>query len=455
MAGLTMIERDLYDAAKVDGATPWQRFVHVTFPSLRPVFTILLIYHALVALTNYDLVYAMTARAQDRNTLLSFRIWQESFSMMNFGTAPRSPSSWCCCRSLSWPRSSRRCRPTCCRGAPETMRQLRSVLSHLAALLLLLVCAGPIALSLFASVMPDQAIFISARLVRLQRDLGQLSLHLHRPAPGRLSHRRRQPRHDLGRGAPGAGKHVEQFGRCLGRDGRQHRPRRARGLRLARFRFRGQTVSFLLIIMSRLVPAVALVVPFYLIVQGVGLLGTKLALVLIHSILTLPFTVLILTVFFRRIPREIADSAMLDGCGRLEAFRYVFLPLARTSVIATGLFAFVLSYSELFALVLPAMRPTGRSRWSRRARAQRRRVLGSAERQRGPGRDPDGSRRVRLALRGRGACSRAGSRPDRRRGELVRATRSWEDERAKSCGLALRRSSAYHRDRGAKRGGMR
>ena len=44
---------------------------------------------------------------------------------------------------------------------------------------------------------------------------------------------------------------------------------------------------------------------------------------------------------------------MLDGCGRLEAFRYVFLPLARTSVIATGLFAFVLSYSEfLFALVL-------------------------------------------------------------------------------------------------------
>jgi ABC-type sugar transport system permease subunit len=87
MAGLTMIERDLYDAAKVDGATPWQRFVHVTFPSLRPVFTILLIYHALVALTNYDLVYAMTAGGPGTaTTLLSFRIWQESFSMMNFGT---------------------------------------------------------------------------------------------------------------------------------------------------------------------------------------------------------------------------------------------------------------------------------------------------------------------------------------------------------------------------------
>ena len=100
-------------------------------------------------------------------------------------------------------------------------------------------------------------------------------------------------------------------------------------------------------------PAVALVTPFYLIVQELGLLGTKTALVLVHSVLTLPFTVLILTIFFRRIPREIEDAAMLDGCDRLQVFRYVFLPLARTSILATGLFAFVLSYAEfLFALVL-------------------------------------------------------------------------------------------------------
>jgi multiple sugar transport system permease protein len=87
MAGLTMIERDLYAAAEVDGANRWQRFRYVTFPSLRPVFTILLIYHSLVALTSYDLVYAMTAGGPGTaTTLLSFRIWQESFSMMNFGT---------------------------------------------------------------------------------------------------------------------------------------------------------------------------------------------------------------------------------------------------------------------------------------------------------------------------------------------------------------------------------
>jgi multiple sugar transport system permease protein len=87
MAALTMVERDLYDAAEVDGANLWQRFRYITFPSLRPVFTILLIYHSLVALTSYDLVYAMTAGGPGTaTTLLSFRIWQESFSMMNFGT---------------------------------------------------------------------------------------------------------------------------------------------------------------------------------------------------------------------------------------------------------------------------------------------------------------------------------------------------------------------------------
>jgi multiple sugar transport system permease protein len=87
MAGLTMIQRDLYDAARVDGAGLVQQFRYVTFPSLRPVIVILLVYHALIALTSYELVYAMTGGGPGTaTTLLSFRIWQESFSMMNFGT---------------------------------------------------------------------------------------------------------------------------------------------------------------------------------------------------------------------------------------------------------------------------------------------------------------------------------------------------------------------------------
>lgn len=121
----------------------------------------------------------------------------------------------------------------------------------------------------------------------------------------------------------------------------------------ARMQFRGKTASFMVIVLSRLVPAVALVTPFYLLIQALGLLGTKLALVLVHSVLTLPFTVLILSVFFRRIPEDIEDAAIIDGCNRFQVFYRIVLPLSLPSLFATGLFAFMLSYAEfLFALVL-------------------------------------------------------------------------------------------------------
>ncbi len=87
MAALTTVDRELYEAAHVDGATAWQRFRHVTFPTIKPILAVLAIYQSLVALTSYDLVYALTAGGPGTaTTLLSFQIWKESFSMMNFGT---------------------------------------------------------------------------------------------------------------------------------------------------------------------------------------------------------------------------------------------------------------------------------------------------------------------------------------------------------------------------------
>ena len=121
----------------------------------------------------------------------------------------------------------------------------------------------------------------------------------------------------------------------------------------ARIRFRGKGPTFAIIIFSRLVPAVGLAVPFYLLIQELGLLGTKLALILVHSVLTIPFTVLILSLFFRRIPLELEDAARVDGCTRFQVFYRVVLRMSGASIFATGLFAFMLSYSEfLFAQVL-------------------------------------------------------------------------------------------------------
>jgi multiple sugar transport system permease protein len=121
----------------------------------------------------------------------------------------------------------------------------------------------------------------------------------------------------------------------------------------ARYIFPGKKLSFLYLILSPLVPAVALVTPIYMMMQWLGLVGTQAGIILVHTAKALPFTVLILSVFFRRIPAEIFEAAVLDHCNRFQAFFRVALPLALPSVGATGLFAFMLSYSEyMFSMVL-------------------------------------------------------------------------------------------------------
>jgi multiple sugar transport system permease protein len=121
----------------------------------------------------------------------------------------------------------------------------------------------------------------------------------------------------------------------------------------ARFIFPGKKVTFMFLILSPLVPAAALLTPIYMLVDAAGLLGSKLAVILVHTTRSLPFTVLILSVFFRKLPEEIFDSARIDGCTRFGAFRHCALPLALPAICATGLFAFMLSYAEfLFGMVL-------------------------------------------------------------------------------------------------------
>jgi len=236
---------------------------------------------------------------------------------------------------------------------PERARLGRPLL-YLAALALFAFSAGPVFLSLLGSVIPDQALFSfpphwfgrgftfdNYRYIFT----GELprSYEIRGANRGMIS--------DAARQVPGSMVNsmlvalaVMAVNVVLGAPA---------AYAFARMRFRGRTLAFMAIVLSRLVPAVALAVPFYLLIQALGLLGTKTALILVHSVLTLPFTVLILSVFFRRIPTEIEDAAIVDGCTRVQLFWRIVLPLSLPSLAATGLFAFMLSYAEfLFALVL-------------------------------------------------------------------------------------------------------
>ncbi|WP_119303655.1 carbohydrate ABC transporter permease [Dongia deserti] len=231
---------------------------------------------------------------------------------------------------------------------------MRRLLVHLAALLLFLLCAGPIGLSLFASVVPDQAIFSFPPNwfgYSATSDNYRYIFTGRIPATYLTAGANRNMISDAARQVP-AGM-LNSMLVALGVMAVNIILGAPAAYAFARLRFRGQTATFLAIVMSRLVPAVALITPFYLLIQAMQLLGTKAALIIVHSVLTLPFTVLILTIFFRRIPRDIEDAALLDGCSRTQVFLRIVLPLSRTSIFATGIFAFILSYAEfLFALVL-------------------------------------------------------------------------------------------------------
>lgn len=120
----------------------------------------------------------------------------------------------------------------------------------------------------------------------------------------------------------------------------------------ARERFRGQTSSFMFILGSRLLPAIAVAIPIFMMLRQINLLDTKLGLILIHGAFTLPFSIWVLNLYFRSLPADMEEAAMVDGCSRLGALRYIAIPLALPGLAAVGAFSFLFSYNEfLFALL--------------------------------------------------------------------------------------------------------
>jgi multiple sugar transport system permease protein len=125
----------------------------------------------------------------------------------------------------------------------------------------------------------------------------------------------------------------------------------------ARIRFPGRHAAFTFVLMSRLIPSVALAIPYYLIVQWAGLLNSYWALILIYSVLTLPFTTLVLTLYFKGIPTEVDEAAQLEGASPWRVLRDITVPLSLPSLVGAGLFAFMLAYSEfLFGLFITTSR---------------------------------------------------------------------------------------------------
>jgi ABC-type glycerol-3-phosphate transport system permease component len=121
---------------------------------------------------------------------------------------------------------------------------------------------------------------------------------------------------------------------------------------LSRFRFRSIAVFAQMTLLAYMLPEVLVVIPLYVYVVKLGMADTLLALVVSNMAFTLPLTLWYMRAYFNAIPVTLEESAMVDGCTRLQALRRVVLPLALPGLISTGVFAFNHAWNEfLFALV--------------------------------------------------------------------------------------------------------
>jgi multiple sugar transport system permease protein len=118
------------------------------------------------------------------------------------------------------------------------------------------------------------------------------------------------------------------------------------GYALARLRFPRKFLILAIVLSISTFPPIAIAAPLFKLWTDIGLYNTYLGLILPFLTFVLPLTIYILTSFFREIPKELEEAALVDGATHFQAFRKVVLPLAAPGLVTAGLLAFIFAWNE-------------------------------------------------------------------------------------------------------------
>ncbi len=133
------------------------------------------------------------------------------------------------------------------------------------------------------------------------------------------------------------------------------------GFALGKLRFRGRTPSLYVILAMTMFPQIAVLSGLYAVIRILGMPALP-SLVLSYMIFTLPFTVWVLTAFFKGLPTSLLQSAQVDGATTMQTFTKILLPLTAPALVTTGLLAFINAWNEyLFALTFTSIAPASRT----------------------------------------------------------------------------------------------
>jgi oligogalacturonide transport system permease protein len=116
----------------------------------------------------------------------------------------------------------------------------------------------------------------------------------------------------------------------------------------ARFEFKGKKILFMLLIATLMLPNAVIIIPRYTIYRSIGALDTYWTFYLPALLGCYPFFTYMLIQFLRGLPKELDESAFIDGCGSLKTFVHILLPLLKPSLFSAGLFQFLWTYNDYF-----------------------------------------------------------------------------------------------------------
>ncbi len=115
---------------------------------------------------------------------------------------------------------------------------------------------------------------------------------------------------------------------------------------LARFTYRGRRLIMMSVLSAYCLPPIMLMIPLYRIIAGMGLNSSYLGVIIGHTTFTFPFCVWLLIPFFRKVPKELEEAALMDGTSAFKIFTAIVLPLCIPGILSTGIMAFILSWNE-------------------------------------------------------------------------------------------------------------
>jgi trehalose/maltose transport system permease protein len=127
---------------------------------------------------------------------------------------------------------------------------------------------------------------------------------------------------------------------------------------LGRLRFRGKMPMLYAVLAMTMFPQISVLSGMYENVRALGIFGTQAAMLYAYPLFTLPFAAWVLTAFFRGLPREIEEAAVVDGATTAQIFARILLPLTVPALVTTGLLTFIVSWNEyVFALAFTLTNP--------------------------------------------------------------------------------------------------